>query len=231
MGDATNELLLRLVDRFISHTQIELDKFIAENKNKFYYGITGDNKVSAEAKSECKAGVHRHSEESAFDRDVDTFLSKPSPTLAFDISYECQDKTNQREERREFELGDGKHVKGDEADTDQKRSSHEVGAEEKVEYTIQQYQLYEAYCSLFERSMLSALPEDQTLDSDELAAMLQRAKRTSLDSIEEMSDASLAAIFVEMVSALSDFEEFYYMMREAAEDAEGTGRAERGDTP
>ena len=99
---------------------------------------------------------------------------------------------------------------GDEKEHKNIDSKRDEGS--KADFTVEQYNLYLQYCDIFESSIkdLISTPKDQ----DDLYNILSDALQLMQT---DGSDDSLAAVFLEMVEAMSDFHVFYSMMYEAFE--------------
>lgn len=217
VGEANDDLLLRVVDRFIGHTQGELDAFMYSNAHYFSDNAGHFGEYSLDYKSECKGSADDMKvtqtlsterklsvEDKLFHNAVDSFLAMPAPSIGIQVEYELPAESKECAQERTFGADDGTP----------KDEVSEMG--KKREFSIAQYGLYKQYCAIFEESIQAALTEDECFDSAQLSSLLRKGSLTKLGNIEDSSDDSLAAIFLEMVSALTSFEEFAYMMSEAA---------------
>jgi hypothetical protein len=245
----THELLLRLVDRFLGVTLQELDAFVQEHKHVFGSasgcseqkplgsGSAGRGSEEKPGRKEEKAsraapGCHRASSNNEFQKDIDSFLSMPSPAMAADeaevnidadADAECKleitapSRSAERKLCSKEESASRSNARGGSLD--------EAGrGRGGAEYSVAQYELYGQYCAQFESSMRCVLCEGEELDTDQLVLMLQKNAplvASAAGEAEDEQDESIGAIFLELVAALVDFEDFCLMMREAGAGAGG----------
>ncbi len=133
-----------------------------------------------------------------FNREVDDFFDRTGPSMP-DLDPMTAALIGEEVEppQEKGPSEDGKYDK-------------EIGS--KADFSIEQYNLYLQYCDIFESSMKDLLSSQE--DQNDLYNMLSDAVHLMQTGA---SDDSLAAVFLEMVEAMSEFQEFYSMMYEAYE--------------
>lgn len=200
-AEQPDELLYRLVDHFIQNTQYLLDNFVSTNACHFKEGVDfGPSELKGSKDYERFKLDDKDSD--SFSRDIDNFLSAAAPKFLHDSADDHLDKDD----------GKTSNVTETNFGFDEKDQNKNADGG----YSIKQYELYKEYCELFEESMSSILLSEGVSNSSRLYEILNRSDTTKAFLMQSDSDDSLLSIFLEMVSALSDFQQFYLLMHEAS---------------
>ena len=144
-----------------------------------------------------------------FEEDFKSFLARPAPTANVIDSDEFE--SDAKFDRNKF--NDETEDTGVHGESKFEEKNHICDAKSSKlsnEYCLLHYDLYEEYCSIFESSICEVVASREA--QTDLVSLLKKA----VEVLQATgTDDTMASVFLDMIDAMSNFEEFYSMMHEA----------------